>query len=71
MSDTIIKPLESTRVPKPDWLKIKLPSGVEYSEVKKNVKEHRLHTICESGQCPNQTECYWVMFVRDHVCFVA
>lgn len=43
---------------KPEWLKIKLPAGVEYSEVKKNIKENRLHTICESGNCPNQTECW-------------
>ena len=58
MTESTIAPLESKRIPKPDWLKIKLPSGVEYSEVKQNVKEHRLHTICESGQCPNQTECW-------------
>ncbi|MBS1625520.1 MAG: lipoyl synthase [Bacteroidetes bacterium] len=57
MSETIT-PLESKRVPKPEWLKIKLPSGVEYSDVKKNIKDNRLHTICESGQCPNQTECW-------------
>lgn len=43
---------------KPEWLKIKLPAGAEYSEVKKNIKENRLHTICESGNCPNQTECW-------------
>lgn len=49
---------ESKRVPKPDWLKIKLPSGKEYTEVKHNVEQHRLHTICESGKCPNQTECW-------------
>ena len=58
MSDSTIAPLATKRVAKPDWLKIKIPSGVEYSEVKQNVKEHRLHTICESGQCPNQTECW-------------
>ncbi|HWB63956.1 MAG TPA: lipoyl synthase [Chitinophagales bacterium] len=46
------------RVPKPDWLKIKLPSGREFSEVKQNVEQHKLHTICESGKCPNQTECW-------------
>ncbi len=47
-----------TRVLKPEWLKIKLPSGKEFSEVKQNVEEHKLHTICESGKCPNQTECW-------------
>ena len=47
-----------TRIRKPDWLKIKLPSGKEFSEVKANIETHRLHTICESGKCPNQTECW-------------
>ena len=48
----------ATRITKPDWLKIKLPSGQQFSEVKQNVEQHRLHTICESGKCPNQTECW-------------
>jgi lipoic acid synthetase len=52
---TVNKP---TRVTKPDWLKIKLPSGKEFSEVKNNIEQHKLHTICESGKCPNQTECW-------------
>ncbi len=47
-----------TRIAKPDWLKIKLPSGKEFSDVKQNVEQHKLHTICESGKCPNQTECW-------------
>ncbi len=51
---------KKTRVTKPDWLKIKLPSGKEFSEVKQNVEQHKLHTICESGKCPNQTECWGV-----------
>ncbi len=55
MSDTT--PVK-TRVTKPEWLKIKLPSGKEFSEVKQNVEQHKLHTICESGKCPNQTECW-------------
>ena len=46
------------RLRKPEWLKIKLPAGVEYSEVKNNITNNRLHTICESGNCPNQTECW-------------
>lgn len=52
---TVNKP---TRITKPEWLKIKLPSGKEFSEVKTNIAEHKLHTICESGKCPNQTECW-------------
>lgn len=43
---------------KPDWLKIKIPSGENYSEVKKIVREHKLHTICEDGKCPNMGECW-------------
>lgn len=43
---------------KPDWLKIKLPHGANYLQVKKIVASHRLHTICSSGQCPNMGECW-------------
>lgn len=46
------------RIRKPDWLKVKLPSGVNSSEVMKNVETHKLHTICQSGSCPNQAECW-------------
>ncbi|MCB9256909.1 MAG: lipoyl synthase [Chitinophagales bacterium] len=46
------------RIRKPDWLKVKLPSGVNSSEVLKNVETHKLHTICQSGSCPNQAECW-------------
>lgn len=43
---------------KPDWLKIKLPSVEAYSKIKKSLSKGRLHTICESGNCPNQGECW-------------
>ena len=43
---------------KPDWLKVKLPTGEEYTKVRKLVTEHKLHTICESGNCPNMGECW-------------
>lgn len=43
---------------KPDWLKIRLPSGDDFVGVKKNINEHKLNTICQSGKCPNQTECW-------------
>jgi len=43
---------------KPEWLKVKLPSGKASSDVLKNVTEHELHTICQSGNCPNQAECW-------------
>lgn len=43
---------------KPDWLRVKLPTGKEYAEVRQIVSEHKLHTICESGSCPNMGECW-------------
>ena len=43
---------------KPDWLKIKLPQGKNYAFVNDIVKTHHLHTICESGKCPNIGECW-------------
>ncbi len=42
----------------PEWLKIKLATGTGYSEVGKIIKEHSLNTICSSGKCPNQNECW-------------
>lgn len=43
---------------KPDWLKIKLPKGESYLKVKEILHGQKLHTICESGKCPNLTECW-------------
>ncbi len=43
---------------KPDWLRVKLPVGKEYKHVRGLVDEHKLHTICESGNCPNMGECW-------------
>jgi lipoic acid synthetase len=56
MSDTL--PKTETRIKKPDWLRVKLPTGKEYAQVRKLVEEHKLHTICESGNCPNMGECW-------------
>ncbi|MBD8488314.1 lipoyl synthase [Echinicola sp. CAU 1574] len=49
---------ESKKRKKPDWLRVKLPVGKEYAKVRKLVDEHKLHTICESGNCPNMGECW-------------
>lgn len=46
------------RTPKPKWLRVKLPVGKTYRNVRKIVDEHKLHTICESGNCPNMGECW-------------
>ncbi len=43
---------------KPDWLRIKLPSTNDYSYLKENLSHYGLHTICESGKCPNIAECW-------------
>jgi lipoic acid synthetase len=43
---------------KPDWLRVKLPVGENYAKVRKLVDQHKLHTICESGNCPNMGECW-------------
>ncbi|HRJ28887.1 MAG TPA: lipoyl synthase [Cyclobacteriaceae bacterium] len=49
---------EQTRQRKPNWLRVKLPVGPEYAKVRRLVDEHKLHTICESGNCPNMGECW-------------
>lgn len=43
---------------KPDWLKIRLHRTEEYAQVSRIVRQHALHTICSSGRCPNQAECW-------------
>lgn len=43
---------------KPEWLKIRLHRTPEYAEVRQIVEKHGLHTICSSGMCPNQAECW-------------
>jgi lipoic acid synthetase len=43
---------------KPDWLKIKLPKGKSYINLKEIVKAHKLNTICTSGHCPNMEDCW-------------
>ncbi len=54
----VIDKSEQKRNRKPDWLRVKLPVGKEYARVRKLVDEHKLHTICESGNCPNMGECW-------------
>ena len=46
------------RIKKPKWLRVKLPTGENYKRVRSLVDEHKLHTICESGNCPNMGECW-------------
>jgi len=46
------------RKKKPDWLRVKLPIGEDFKRVRRLVDEYKLHTICESGSCPNMGECW-------------
>jgi len=49
---------EVKRRQKPDWLKIKIPKGKEYVEVRDVIDRNKLHTICTSEQCPNKEDCW-------------
>ena len=54
----VVSQEKQTKRRKPDWLRVKLPIGKEYAKVRKLVDQHKLHTICESGNCPNMGECW-------------
>ena len=45
-------------LPKPKWLKIKLPSGRQAEKVRKLLRNNKLHTVCEEAACPNLPECF-------------
>jgi len=55
MSEVITPP---ARTPKPKWLRVKLPTGKKYTELRGLVDKYDLHTICTSGSCPNMGECW-------------
>lgn len=50
--------VQSNKIKKPNWLRVKLPIGESYKHVRGLVDTHKLHTICESGNCPNMGECW-------------
>ncbi len=54
----VIDEKATPRVKKPSWLKVKLPTGENYRKVRQLVDQYKLHTICESGNCPNMGECW-------------
>lgn len=58
MDKTVLDKDVKRPVKKPEWLRVKLPIGKEYARVRELVDRHRLHTICESGNCPNMGECW-------------
>ena len=44
--------------PRPSWLRVKLPYGKNFADLREIIDEHRLHTVCESARCPNMGECW-------------
>lgn len=59
MSENVLEIAEEPKFKrKPDWLRVKLPTGKEYAQVREIVSTHKLHTICQSGNCPNMGECW-------------
>jgi lipoyl synthase len=58
MIELPVIPAEKTVKRKPHWLRVKLPIGPAYANVRSLVDTHHLHTICESGNCPNMGECW-------------
>jgi lipoic acid synthetase len=58
MIEQNVLPGTTPRIKKPDWLRVKLPTGESYRHVRGLVDHYKLHTICESGNCPNMGECW-------------
>lgn len=58
MIDLPLVDSKEQRARRPDWLRVKLPIGEEYKKVRALVDTHKLHTICQSGNCPNMGECW-------------
>lgn len=58
MIELPVIPKDNAHKRKPDWLRVKLPVGPEYAKVRRLVDNYKLHTICESGNCPNMGECW-------------
>ena len=58
MQELPIVTKEKSRTKKPDWLRVRLPTGEDYRRVRRLVDEYKLNTICQSGNCPNMGECW-------------
>ena len=58
MIDLPVLSSSSDSLKKPSWLRVKLPIGEDYRKVRHLVDEYKLHTICQSGNCPNMGECW-------------
>jgi len=53
-----IKIVPAERLKKPDWIRVRAPSSPRFHEIKRILREHRLHTVCEEASCPNIGECF-------------
>jgi lipoic acid synthetase len=53
-----IKVVANERLPKPAWIRVRAPSSPRFYEIKKILREHHLHTVCEEASCPNIGECF-------------
>jgi lipoic acid synthetase len=53
-----IKVVEAPRLRKPEWIRVRAPSSPRFHEIKRILREHRLHTVCEEASCPNIGECF-------------
>lgn len=59
--DFVIQEVEAQPTPRPqrpDWLKVRVPGGESYAQLKNLISEHKLHTVCEEARCPNMGECW-------------
>ena len=53
-----IKVVPAAPLAKPDWIRVRLGNGERFREIKRILREHRLHTVCEEASCPNIAECF-------------
>ena len=53
-----VPPEPTPRPQRPEWLKVRVPSGESFSHLKGLIDEHKLHTVCEEARCPNMSECW-------------
>ena len=50
--------VDGSRIPKPDWIRVRAPASSRVKEIKALLREQRLHTVCEEASCPNLAECF-------------
>src|SRR5437867_7836557 len=59
--DFVIQEIEEKKSPRPhrpDWLKVRVPGGENFAQLKNLINENKLHTVCEEARCPNMSECW-------------